>query len=217
MNEKALRAKADERAREEFIEEQKQAILKMAGQACRRFVTEADDEWSVALYAFSRAIDTFEPQKGDFPGYADVLIRRDLASYYRRESRYAKEIEAAAGAAENRYAAPPSAADEIRQANEELARYGFRFLDLTDSSPRQERSRAECAKAVRCLLDDPRLLAQLKSSGKLPVRSVCGRSGVPEKTLDRYRKYIVMAAVLLSGDYPLLAERLKYIRGRTGR
>ena len=30
------------------------------------------------------------------------------------------------------------------------------------------------------------------------------RARVPEKTLEKYRKYIIALVVILSGDYPLL-------------
>ena len=37
-------------------------------------------------------------------------------------------------------------------------------------------------------------------------------SGVSRKTLDRYRKYIIMAALVLSDDYPQIAEYLKFVK-----
>ena len=37
-------------------------------------------------------------------------------------------------------------------------------------------------------------------------------SGVSRKTLDRYRKYIIMAALILSDDYPQLAGYLKFVK-----
>jgi RNA polymerase sigma factor len=37
-------------------------------------------------------------------------------------------------------------------------------------------------------------------------------SGVSRKTLDRYRKYIIMAALILSDDYPQIAEYLKFVK-----
>jgi RNA polymerase sigma factor len=37
-------------------------------------------------------------------------------------------------------------------------------------------------------------------------------SQVPRKILERHRKYIVAAIEILSGEYPYLAEYLRYIR-----
>ena len=56
---------ADEHRREELIRSQEQTILRTASAACRRFVSRSDDEWSVALCAFSRAVDVYDEAKGD--------------------------------------------------------------------------------------------------------------------------------------------------------
>ena len=236
MNEKALAAAKDERLREEFIGESRQTILRMACLASHKYVSESDDEWSVALFAFSRAIDSYDADKGDFMGYANVLIKRDLIDYFRRNSKFYAEtavspdviegdgadgedgsqdpvgIEAAA-VLNARAAAPPlTVAEEIQSANEELKKYGFRFMDLAECSPKQDKTKQQCAKAVRCVLADAELLAKLKSSAQLPIRAIKERTGVSEKSLDRYRKYIIMAAVMLSGDYPAISSRLRFIR-----
>jgi RNA polymerase sigma factor len=96
--------------------------------------------------------------------------------------------------------------------NDELNLYGFRFFDLTDCSPKQERTRSECAKAIRCLLERPDLMGELTRTRKLPVQALAKGSGVSKKLIDRYRKFLVMATVVLSGDYPMLAEYLRFVR-----
>lgn len=97
-------------------------------------------------------------------------------------------------------------------ANEMLMRYGFRFFDLTECSPQQDKTRQECAKAIRFVLSRPDLLNELEKNKKLPIRTVAVGSEVSKKTLDRYRKYIIMAVLILNGDYPQLSEYLKFVR-----
>jgi RNA polymerase sigma factor len=98
-------------------------------------------------------------------------------------------------------------------ANDMLADYGFRFFDLTECSPRQEKTRQECAAAIRGLLRDPPLMVELlRKNRKLPSSELRRLSGVSGKILDRYRKYIIMAALILSDDYPQLAEYLKFVK-----
>ena len=46
----------------------------------------------------------------------------------------------------------------------------------------------------------------------LPVKALAAASGISRKTLDRYRKYIIMAVLVLDGDYPQLAEYLKFVK-----
>ena len=43
------------------------------------------------------------------------------------------------------------------------------------------------------------------------MKAVSEQSGVDKKTLDRYRKYILMAVTVLAGDYPGLASHLKFV------
>ena len=54
--------------------------------------------------------------------------------------------------------------------------------------------------------------ALLEKSRKLPIRALASGSGVSRKVLDRYRKYIIMAVLILNGEYPKLSEYLKFVR-----
>ncbi len=232
VNALALRASGDERVREQLIRDNEQLILRTASAATRRYVSKSDDEWAVALYAFSRAIDLYDSSKGDFRPFSQMVIRRELVDAYRAEARHAPEMTVAphvldgdgdpeedpehvylAVVRDSVDASDHSLHDEIVAANAMLGTYGFRFFDLTECSPRQEKTRRECAAAIRGLLRDPPLLVELlRRNKKLPTAELQRLSGVSRKTLDRYRKYIIMAALVLSEDYPQLAEYLKFVK-----
>ncbi len=227
----ALRAAQDERAREELIRQQEKNILRIASRAKHRFVSKSDDEWSIALCAFSRAIDTYAPDKGGFSAYAETLIHRSLIDAHRAETKYALEIavspEAFDGETENEasgavlYAVVESsvrAADtrlreEILAANAVLNVYGFRFYDLTSCSPKQDKTRKVCERAVQALLERQEDLNQLARTRQLPMRRLISEEGISQKLLEKYRRYIIAAVVIQTGDYPMLAG---YMRG-TGR
>ena len=57
INNLALAAKTDAPVREALIRDHEELILKTASRASYRYVTKSDDEWSVALCAFSDAVD----------------------------------------------------------------------------------------------------------------------------------------------------------------
>jgi RNA polymerase sigma factor len=161
-----------------------------------------------------------------------MLIKRALIDYHRSAARHLTEISTSpfvlegidedpdeweksvylAVAEQSRESADRSLTDEITAANEMLQRYGFRFFDLTDCSPQQEKTKQACAEAVRFVLSKPDLMQELKKTGKLPIRAIAAGSGVSKKLLDRCRKYIIMAILILDGDYPQLSEYLKFIR-----
>ena len=234
INDLAAASADSESVREDFIRQQEQLILKTASHASYRYITKSDDEWAVALSAFSDAIDRYDLSRGDFLPFAQMLIKRALIDYHRSASSHLTEISTSpfvlegideaddeseldrsaylAVVDQSRAAADRSLQDEILAANEMLQQYGFRFFDLTDCSPQQEKTKQECAKAVRYVLSQPDLLYELEKSRKLPIRAVTKGSDISKKTLDRYRKYIIMAILILNGDYPQLSDYLKFVR-----
>lgn len=231
INQLALSAARNEQRREELIRSQEQTILRTASAACRRFVSRSDDEWPVALCAFSRAVDVYDEAKGDFLPFAQMLIKRELIDHFRAQKNALREVSVAPHVLEgggepeedpsgaylavvksSREASDHSLRDEILAASEMLQDYGFRFFDLTECSPRQDKTRRECARAICFALTDSALLSSLEKSRKLPIKALAAASGVSRKTLDRYRKYIIMAVLILDGDYPQLAEYLKAVR-----
>ena len=231
MNRLAMAATSDERKREELIRGHEQTILRTASSACHRYVNKSDDEWSIALCAFSKAVDVYTAEKGDFLPFAQMLIKRDLIDYYRSQKNTLREVTVAPHVLEgggepeedpsgvylavvknSQEASDHSLRDEIMAANEMLQDYGFRFFDLTECSPQQDKTRRECARAIRFMLTDSALFSSLEKSRKLPVKALATVSGVSRKTLDRYRKYIIMAVLILDGDYPQLAEYLKFVK-----
>lgn len=225
-----LAAKTDEIAREKLIRTSSQTILRSASAAAKRYVTESDDEWSVALYAFSKAIDAYSPEKGEFLPFAQMLIHRSLIDYYRSENRHRPEIPVAPEVMEGNgeeeenadaYLAvvkqsmqkeDHSLQDEIMEANELFSAFGFSFYDLTACSPKQEKTRRECILAVRYMMNPRERAEDFKRTARLPIREIKKATGVSAKTLDRYRKYLVAVILLLSGDFPHLAEYLKPFR-----
>ena len=227
----AIRAATDEQAREELIRRQEKNILRIASRAKHRFVTKSDDEWSIALFAFSRAIDTYRPEKGAFLPYAETLMKNSLIDSGRAEARRTRgEISVPPDAFEGegeeenapvRYAVVQNsvrAADtrlreEILIANDALRAFGFGFYDLTECSPEREKTRKDCRAAARAILENPRELERFFSTRRLPAQMAQERARVPEKTLEKYRKYIIALVVILSGDYPLLTGYLGGGRG----
>ena len=227
----ALLAATNEAAREELITRQERNILRIASSAKHRFVTKSDDEWSVALCAFSHAIDTYRIEKGSFLVYAEIVIRRSLIDAHRAQSRRVQEFivspEAIEGETEESVPNPVLATmidrsiraqdrtlqEEILAANEELRRYGFGFYDLTSCSPGRERTREACVRAADAVLASASQRSQLTRTLQLPLKWLMERGGIPKKILERYRKYIIAMIVIRAGDYPALQGYLSGGRG----
>jgi len=225
----AVRATTDERAREQLIQKQQRVILSIASRVSHKYVTTSDDEWSVALCAFSHAVDTYDLQKGSFSAYAETVIRRSLIDSFRSNSRFAGEFsvspetfsgdavtEDASGVrlavVQNSVrASDTSLRDEITALSDECRAFGFGFTDLANASPKQQKTRSGCAAAVGWLLQKPERLGRLFAEKRLPIAALAEEAGVSRKVLERYRRYIITAAIVLSGDYPMLSEYFTFI------
>lgn len=230
------RAQQDTPFLERFIEAYQPFILRAASQSAGFAVTRSDDEYSVALMAFYEAVRTYNAAGGSFGSYARLVIDRRLTDHYRAARRFDAEVPLSPqifdGAVEaeqpdaevqravvEKMAAPAAAgaAEEIEEANRLFRGYGFCFYDLGKCSPRAEKTRRSCAAAVAALLRTPALLAELRRAHALPVKALAAQSGVSRKLVERHRNYIVAAALLLEGDYPVLSEYLQTIRKEIAR
>ncbi len=224
-------AKCDEKKLEALIEQSLSYILKCTSVVSRRYITKSDDEWSVALIAFSQAVMEYDPERGSFYSFAEIIIRRRLVDYFRSQERFRAEILAspevfssgsledspqpslqAAVSAKLLVCEPDDLRLEIEATGQVFAQYGFSFFDLSNCSPKAAKTRGCCAKAVAFLLKHPILLSELRTSKQLPIKVIEKNTQIPRKILDRHRKYIIAVAEILSGEYPGLAEYMWFIR-----
>ena len=105
-----------------------------------------------------------------------------------------------------------TAADEIHAVNDIFSRFGFSFMELSEVSPKASKTKRQCAQAVRAIIASSIILETLRSTHKLPIKALAAQSSVPVKVLERHRKYIIAATVILTGNFPILAEYMKYIK-----
>lgn len=196
----------------------------------KRYVSESDDAWSIALIAFSEALDQYDPGKGNFEAYARLVIRRRLVDDLRRQRKFQPEIDVAPEAftgsadpedgwmnpvdrivARNAMQSEPDLREEIAEASGLLAAYGFSFWDLTDCSPKAGKTRTACVAAVRHMLLTPGMIQKMQSTRRLPIYALAAGSRVSLKVLARHRRYIIAVVEILTGDYPGLSRYLKAI------
>ena len=91
----AMAAKTDEAILETLITGHRSFILRCAAKAAGRYLTDSDDEWSVALMAFHEAVGAYAPDKGRFEAFASTVIRRRVIDYLRSQQRFSQELNVA--------------------------------------------------------------------------------------------------------------------------
>lgn len=228
----ALEAKDDPDALADLIKQNEFLIIKTCASVTHRFITKNDDEFSIALLAFHEAVKTYELEKGRFLSFASLVIKRRLIDYVRKQDKHKLElsvnpsvfdtepeedddenisirlaVSAKVSQRENK-----SLTYEIEEANQHFSQFGFSFYDLTSCSPKSKKTKEACSKAVGYLLSNPVLIDELNESKLLAIKIIEKNTKLPRKLLERHRKYIIAAVMILSGEYPNLADYLRCIR-----
>jgi len=224
IDERAIRAAADESVLEEFIAEEMAFILACAGKACQHHIEENSDEALTALEAFVESVGSYSYEKGSFLSFAELVIRRRLIDEIRRSKKHAAVIPMdpadLVGEQDNMQTGDFRDAEDIRDRikaeieslGKTLNRYGFALFDLAEASPKAAKTKDACRSAVVFVIKTPMLLQALRSSGMLPIKIIEKNTGLPRKVLERHRKYIIAAVEILDGDYPCLSEYMSYIK-----
>lgn len=231
-DEQAVRAKDSEMTLNRLVMDNNRFILRCASKCCKHFITESDDEYEVALVAFCEAVRTFNPDAGGFDAFAALVIRRRLMDFFDSQSRRRREIAVGSAMtwendedqpggviaelqqklARNDRDASRTVRDEIEALGAELDRYGFSFFDLAEASPKAEKTKRCCARAVNWMLALAERVAQMRRTRSLPVAVMSKALEIARKIIERHRRYIIAATEILDGDYPQLAEYLDYIK-----
>lgn len=233
IDEEAIKAAQDKREEELFIAKYKQFILGCASKHTNKYVTCGDDEWSVAIIAFSEAVKTYAIEKGAFLSFAELVITRRLNDYFRTQAKFIGEISVSPSTFEGQIdecqdpvlqeavvsqlvcVKDNSIQYEIEAIGALLKEYGFSFTDLVSSSPKAGRTKTGCAAAIRYILSKPVILSEMRRLKALPIKTISLGSGVSPKILERHRKYIIASAEILQGDFPNLSEYLHFVKEET--
>lgn len=215
----------DREAREELVERHRHFILSTASVCCKKRIGWSDDTASIALIAFNEAVDAYKENRGvPFPVFARLLIRNRIADYFRKERRKgAESLEelaasgnlALAAVAYNRFAEEETVRErreEIKRYNDLLREFGLSFRQLADASPKHRDARANFLRVARVLAENEALFKRLLQTKRIPLTELSVATGVPRKTLERGRRYILAISLIFGypEEFTYLYSYLKY-------
>lgn len=219
----------DEQVREEFINSQKEFIRSFASFVCHRKLDwHNDDELSISLIAFNRAIDTFNPAAGkNFITYARVLIRNNLIDYFRSQqhgtgeknivvNELSDQVDTIASLRQHTLDADNlDRAYEIEVFKEILEECGVTIETLAKHSPRHRDTRENLKNIALKINCNEALKKRILKERRLPVKEIQALCGANRKFLDKWRKYILSLVIIAAhSDLEIMAN---YIWGKEPR
>lgn len=217
----------DHSLQNELIEAYKPFIAKSVSSVCKRYINEADDEFSIGLIAFDEAIQKYNSDKGSsMLKFADVIIKRRVIDYIRTQSKHRNVsfeinedmeeentqsvIEAKVSIdAFQKETDTEKRRSEILQFSHVLKDYDLSFEDLVKQSPKHADARLNAMRVALTLVNDEFLQQFLIEKKKLPIKQLEETVQVSRKTIERNRKYIIAIALILLGDYVYLKDYIK--------
>lgn len=208
----------NEAARETFIQQYDPFILNTTAKVTGRFVDKHnDDEYSIALIAFNRAIDTFDHDKGEsFFAYASVLVRNDLIDYFRSEGRVQEQTLSESETTDTVFLEDKTPSvemdekfilkNEIALFRSALQDYGIPFSALVQESPKHEDTRRQLVSLTFQLYNNQDIREKIRRTGKLPLKQLESMVQVSRKTLERHRRYLLAGFILLDSDLDTMKD-----------
>lgn len=225
-------AKADMQKADALIRAYIPYIRKAASQYMERACTEQDDELSIAMIAFHEAIQGYKKEKGSFLAYASLLIKNRLIDYHRKQERHQNVLSLEEERGEEKRPLGEQLADtrdyfeestnleatrqEIQELSSVMESFGVSFTDVSEHSPKQERTLEACTRAIRYGAEQKDLLDELLQTKKLPLAQLVKGSGVERKTLERHRKYVLAMLLIQTNGYEIIRGHLHRTLAKKG-
>lgn len=216
VEERVESAKSDKELENDLIQEYIPFIISCANKALNKFITEEDDEFSVAMSAFYEAMQKYEPDKGSYLAFARMVIRNRLTDYLRKEYRSNKTVPFSALQSEDKDGNPvefdaeyiPNRDNdtryEIEELSSELHEFGISFFDVARNAPKTRKTEKACMQVIRYIAENNDLTAFFKEKKYIPVKQISEATGASGKIMERHRSYIIALVLAASGDYEIL-------------
>lgn len=215
--------------RDKLLKEYQPFIKKAASKACKFYIDETRDEFSVGLLAFNEAIDQYKEGQGTkFLTFADMVIRRRVIDHIRKEARH-KRLEYLQNNStdeeeyEESYVEQKAAMDhyelqlesenrlyEIEEYSKVLEHFGISFRTLSKVSPKHFDARENAKQIAKLIAEETSLKDYLLDKKQLPIKDLLNLVSCSRKTIERNRKYIIAVALIYIKNFRSL---ISYIDG----
>lgn len=155
------------------------------------------DYLTIGMLAFTKAINTFDISKGKFLSYAKLLIRNQVISAIRKESKH-KTIQLKDFIASDQEVIMIRKL-ELDDFKEELAKFNISIDDLILHNPKHKKTRNTCIEIATIIANTSELHKYMYEKHKIPILGTLQYIKASDKVFERFRKYI-MSLVILQDD-----------------
>jgi len=211
----------DETLRNKIIHIYQPFIKKVISKVCNRFIDHSMDEFSIGLFAFNEAINQYKEGQGSkFLTFADMVIRRRMIDFIRKEARQGKDMyldqvdmedEAQYGESYLEHKVALECFEEKQQIEERLEQieayqillkqYGISFKSLSRHCPKHMDARENAKVIAKILVSNDKLSQYLQEKKQLPIKELLQLVSCSRKTIERNRKYIIALSLIYLGKF----------------
>ncbi|MCT4619072.1 MAG: RNA polymerase sigma-I factor [Marinisporobacter sp.] len=215
--------KGSTQEREKIIQEYIPFIIKTLSDKLNKYIeSENSEEYSIGIEAFNEAIDKYEPSRGSFIGFAEIVIKNRIIDYLRKNSKHNKVVPISQFEDDEKnktekyfqtedFTESFTLKNEIKELEEKLKSFHITFFDLEEEAPKHMDTRANALRIAKYIANDKELKESLMKKKTLPSKRIIEEMGVTIKILKRSRKFIIATVVILGSDL----EQLKSYIGQT--
>ena len=203
---------------EYLIEKYMAFLIKTVSGFTGRYISiENDEEFEIALLAFTEAVEKYQSEKGVFLAFAKLVIVRRLKNYAEKEKKHEKvvSLDELYESGQDFQAEEAEEQDdylqqEILRYKKELLFFGLTFEKLADEAPRHKDTRETALDAAEKAGKDEEIVEETYRKRKLPIRRVAVLAELTEKVIKRSKSFILSAMIIFAKEFPSL---LYWIRG----
>jgi RNA polymerase sigma factor len=226
LDDRAVMAKQSEKEMESLIEDFKPFLRSRAARYSSRAGEDQYEElFSAAMIAFFEAVQKFDIAKGHFTMFADRIVCERIIDSIRHDGRREIQTVPLEDENDNEYSAAESAAirevslnayeaqrrqesiiDEIEQFKVELKAWGISMEELSKQSPKHQRLRVTYRTVVSKVCQIQEIVQTIQQKHYFPIKSIASLTGLPQKTIERARTFIIASLIIRLGDYDFLSE-----------
>ncbi len=189
--------------------------LRVCSKICGRYISEEDEESSIARLSILEAFDTYDPEKGKIVFYLGRVIRNRVIDFKRREKKRQaisiwdwqnkqNSIEIADNNSIEDIIDGMARKQEIERFSHILESYDIRFDELAKGSPKHNKTREKAKEIALKIASEGDYRLYLLNNKKLPIKMLEEKEMLSRKLLDRYRRYIIANALIIIHDLSYL-------------